>query len=212
MKLFNRKLFHLAVCLIIGLQFLISCSSSSDTKVFDKSWPPELPTANENGMATLNSADLLTIPHSVQHILDSTVNAKLVVAEHVPTVELSYHTELPHAAFNGTGWSSWGDILVASDGKVYSGTGNHWGIDSGETYVYSWDPSIKRLKKIADINQLTKARPGDVRFSKVHAHIIEGNDKKIYFTGTLDDGGKAGNKEMLERWNDNIAGGKLFSI
>lgn len=210
MKLFNRKLFHLAVCLIIGLQFLISCSSSSDTKVFDKSWPPELPTANENGMATLNSADLLTIPNSVQHILDSTVNAKLVVAEHVPTVELSYHTELPHAAFNGTGWSSWGDILVASDGKVYSGTGNHWGIDSGETYVYSWDPSIKRLKKIADINQLTKARPGDIRFSKVHAHIIEGNDKKIYFTGTLDDGGKAGNKEMLERWNDNIAGGKLF--
>lgn len=210
MKLLNKRLFNLLACLIIGMQFLISCTSASDSAGSNASWPPPLPTANENGVATLNSVDLLSIPASVQHILDSTSDAKLIVAQHVPTVELAYHSELPHAAFNGSGWSSWGDILVASDGKVYSSTGNHWGIDRGETYVYSWDPSTKQLKKIADINKLTNAGPDDVRFSKVHAHIIEGKDKKIYFTGTLDDGGKAGSKEMLGKWNDNVSGGKLF--
>ena len=49
-----------------------------------------------------------------------------------------------------------------------------------------------------------------MHFSKLHAHIIEGIDKKIYFTATLDDGGKAGNGEILQKWTDRIAGGKLF--
>ena len=173
-------------------------------------WPPKLPGANGNGVVTINSPDLLTIPAAVQHILDSTSNAQLSVAKSVPIIELAYHDRLPHEAFNGTGWSSWGDICIASDGKVYSGIGNHWKTDRGESYIYSWDPRAKILKKVADVNQITGAGPEDVRFSKVHAHIIEGRDKKIYFTGTLDDGGKAGNEEMLKKWNSKIAGGKLF--
>jgi len=192
------------------MQFLISCSSTSHSNGSDKSWPPPLPTANENGVATLSNADLLSIPASVQHILDSTSDAKLIVAQNVPTVEISYHTELPNAALNGTGWSSWGDICVASDGIVYSGIGNHWKTDRGESYIYSWDPAAKTLKKVADVNKITEATAGDVRFSKVHAHIIEGRDKKIYFTGTLDDGGKAASEEMLKKWNSKIAGGKLL--
>lgn len=173
-------------------------------------WPPKLPGANKNGVVTISTPDLLKIPSGVQHILDSTSNAQLTVAKKAPIIELAYHDQLPHEAFNGTGWSSWGDICIATDGNVYSGIGNHWKTDRGESYIYSWDPIAKTLKKVADVNEITGAGPEDVRFSKVHAHIIEGRDKNIYFTGTLDDGGKAGNEEMLKKWNSKIGGGKLF--
>jgi len=195
----------LSIVMLFVMIVFISCNSNAQEE-----WPPELPTANENGVATLNNPDLIRMPTAVKRILDSTSHAQLDVAKEIPTIELAYHNDLPNAALNGTGWSSWGDICIASDGKVYSGIGNHWKTDKGEAYIYCWDPAQKTLKKIADLNAITNAGPNEVRFSKVHAHIFEGADKKIYFTGTLDDGGKAGNKEMLELWTDHIAGGKLF--
>jgi len=158
----------------------------------------------------LKSPDLLKVPASVQQILDNNPEIKLEIAKHVPVVELIYHNGLNNAAINGTGWSSWGDICLASDGKVYSGIGNHWKTDKGESYIYSWDPARHVLKKVSDINQSNGAKANDVRFSKVHAHIIEGKDKNIYFTGTLDDGSKAGHDEMLSKWTSNIAGGKIL--
>ena len=200
----NKKhLNRFAAIALIGFLF------SSNIRA-QENWPPALPTANSNGVATLSTADFLRVPAGVQHVLDSTGTAKLTIAKAVPVVELAYHQGLPNAALNGTGWSSWGDICLASDGKVYSGIGNHWKTEKGQAYIYCWDPSKKEFKKIADLNKITGAKPGEVHFSKVHAHIIEGNDKKIYFTGTLDDGGKAGSEEMLKKWNKNIAGGKLF--
>lgn len=204
----NSKFFlSVAAFLLVGL--LYSCKNNSYEEAV---WPPDLPTANENGVASLNNVDMLKVSSSVQHVLDSTSNVKLKVAGTVPVIDLVYHSQLPTNPNDSSGalWSSWGDICLASDGKVYSGTGNHWGIDRGETYIYSWDPSTKELKKIADINKITGAQPGEVHFSKVHAPIIEGRDKKIYFTGTLDNGDKAGISPILERWNPKIAGGKLF--
>ncbi len=199
----SRNILSIAVMLFVGI--LLSYQVEAQEK-----WPPHLPTANENGVATISHSGLLKIPETVKHILDSTSDAQLNFAKEVPKVELVYHNGLPNAALNGTGWSSWGDICVASDGKVYSGTGNHWKADKGESYIYCWDPSKNTLKKIADLNEITRATKNEVRFSKVHAHIIEGRDKKIYFTGTLDDGGKAGSKEMEGLWTKNISGGKLF--
>ncbi len=204
MKMIKRN-FSLPMLLMLILGLLMSFQLQAQ-----EVWPPALPTANKNGVATLNTADLLKVPEAVKRIMDSTSNARLTFAKVAPTVELAYHDQLPNAALNRTGWSSWGDIVVASDGKVYSGIGNHWKTDRGESYIYSWDPTAKVLKKVADLNKITGAGPGDVRFSKVHAHIIEGRDKKIYFTGTLDDGGKAGSEDMLKKWNTKIAGGKLF--
>ena len=199
----NRKFLPLGIMLLFGLLFSFNSKGQ-------EIWPPALPSANKNGVATLSIPEFLKVPVGVQRILDSTSNAKLTVAKAVPTVDLVYHDQLPNAAINGTGWSSGGDICVASDGKVYSGIGNHWKTDRGESYIYSWDPSTKIFKKVADLNKITGASLGEVRFSKVHAHIIEGRDKKIYFTGTLDNGGKAGSEEMLKQWNKKIAGGKLF--
>jgi hypothetical protein len=141
-------------------------------------WPPTLPKSNKNSVAVLKSKDFLKVPVSIQEVLDANPEIKLEIAKHIPKVELVYHNELNNAAINGTGWSSWGDICLASDGMVYSGIGNHWKTDKGESYIYSWDPFKSVLKKVSDINQSTGAKANDVRFSKVHAHIIEGIDKK----------------------------------
>lgn len=194
----------------IGILFLgIGLALNSQAQM---AWPPTLPKSNKNGVAVLKSNDFLKVPVSIQEVLDANPEIKLEIAKHIPKVELVYHNELNNAAINGTGWSSWGDICLASDGMVYSGIGNHWKTDKGESYIYSWDPVKSVLKKVSDINQSNGARSNDVHFSKVHAHIIEGIDKKIYFTGTLDDGSKAGHDEMLSKWTPNIAGGKLLQF
>lgn len=204
MKITDRK-FLKGIATFLPVILLLSLNIKAQ-----ETWPPALPSANMNGVATISGADLLRLPTTVQNILDSNTSARLTVAKTVPVIELMYHDGLPNAALNGTGWSSWGDICLASDGKVYSGIGNHWKTEKGEAYIYRWDPAMKEFKKIVDLNKITGAKPGEVHFSKVHAHIIEGRDKKIYFTGTLDDGGNAGSSEMLKKWNSHIAGGKLF--
>lgn len=208
--MYLKKKFPLLSFLIISLILSVSCGSPS-AKTETAVWPPSLPTANENGVATLESKDFLRVPKQVHSILDST-NAQLSVATKPPVVELVYHNELRNILADSSGalWSSWGEIYLASDGKVYSGTGNHWGMDNGETYIYCWDPEKKELKKVADINEILGAEAGDPRFSKVHAPIFEGSDKKIYFTGTLDNGGLAGVSPNLDAWNSKIIGGKLF--
>ncbi|WP_276346935.1 hypothetical protein [Daejeonella sp. JGW-45] len=200
------KLKTISFILLLSAALFSACSNVQNETV----WPPVLPASNEKGVASLSTPDLLTMPSEVRHILDSARHITLSVATEAPLVELVYHNELPNAALNGVGWSSWGDICLASNGKVYSGTGNHWYTDKGETYVYSWDPSAKEIKKIADVNKLTAAADDEIHFSKVHAPIFEGRDKKIYFTGTLDDGDKGGSKPILDKWSTNIPGGKLF--
>lgn len=202
------RLDNLVFIFLLNAFFLISCENNiSESKL---PWPPNLPKANENGVAVVEGEDLLKIPAPVQKILDSNKNIKLTVAQTAPKIEIAYFNDLPNAALNGTGWSSWGDICIAGDGKVYSGIGNHWGIEKGEAFVYCWDPTAQTLTKIADLNKVTGATGDEVRFSKVHAHIFEGSDKKIYFTGTLDDGGKAGVEPILSHWDGKIGGGKLF--
>lgn len=177
-----------------------------------QTWPPNLSGSDKNGVAPLESADLLQIPAAVRRVLDSVTDIRLAVAKVVPKVEFVYFDQLPPSPYyvEGIRWNSFGEICVASDGRVYAGIGNHAGIEGGEALVYCWDPSTRKLEKICDLNKTTDVKPGEVRFSKVHAHIIEGKDKKIYFTGTLDDGAKAGVTPIVEKWNSHISGGKLF--
>lgn len=47
---------------------VFSCNNPSNEQI----WPPDLPTADENGVANLSGADLFQVPTAVQHILDST--------------------------------------------------------------------------------------------------------------------------------------------
>jgi hypothetical protein len=89
-------------------------------KAPDESWPPLLPGA-VNGTVTVSTDDFLIVPATVKEGLAKPGAMQFVMAKKAPTVELAYHRDLPDRALNGTGWSAWGDICVASDGKVYSG-------------------------------------------------------------------------------------------
>ncbi len=134
--------------------------------------------------------------------------ATFVMAKEAPTVDMAFHGDLPNRALNGTGWSAWGDIGVASDGKVYSGVGDH-GDDigsKGHTYIYCWDPTAKVLKQIVDANKVAGVQPGDPSFSKVHARIFEAKDKKIYFTCTFNDGGRC----FDVKWTERIPGAFIY--
>ena len=206
----NEKINYIIVKVfqIIFLVLMAACTEPSGKS--EKAWPPALPTADANGVASLETEAFLKIPPKVFEFLETDPDATLSVARSSPKIHLVYHDGLEDAALNGTGWSSWGDLCVASDGTVYSGTGNHGGLDKGESYVYRWDPSARTLRKIADLNAIAGVKPEEVHFSKVHAHIIEGKNGKIYFTGTLNDGGLAGSEAMKEKWTSTIAGGKLF--
>lgn len=177
-------------------------------------WPPLLRNA-ERGVATITDRGFLSVPPEVEQMRGQEGAAPFIVAKTPPTVELAYHGELPGPARNNTGWTSWGDILVASDGRVYSGIGNHGNSDlrpqaenGGQALLYRWDPTAKTLQRVADLNAVGDLQEGDPSWTKVHAGILEGRDGKIYFTGTLNDGSRAGQV----KWTPRVPGGQLFEL
>lgn len=212
MTIFRRQtlVFILALTPISGALWAadtVATNATARSKTDDQSWPPALKGA-VNGTVTVSSSDFLKIPESVRKSMKLEGAAPFIMAKRPPTVELAYHGNLPDRALNGTGWSAWGDICVASDGKVYSGIGDH-GDDvggAGHTYIYCWDPSTKTLKQVADANKVAGVQSGDPSFSKVHARIFEGKDRKIYFSCTLNDGGTS----AQVKWTPRIPGGLIY--
>ena len=175
----------------------------------EQNWPPALRGA-VNGTVTFTSDLFLKIPSEVAKIAAEEGVTPFVMAKTPPTVDLAFHGDLPHSALNGTGWSSWGDIALAGDGRVYSGIGDH-GDDAGgksAAYLYQWDPATKVLKKVADLNAIVERRHGEPTWAKLHARIEEGPDGNIYFIGTLNDGNAANQPKY--KWSTFIPGGQLF--
>ena len=87
-------------------------------------WPPELRGA-PNGSVMLKSKQFLTVPDSVIAAREKEGAADFVMAKKAPTVNLAFHRELGPVAISRRLWSSWGDICVAPDGRVYCGIGDH---------------------------------------------------------------------------------------
>lgn len=178
---------------------------------WDGLWPPALPGA-VNGTATITTDALLEVPAAVEKARSDEGAAPFIMAKTAPTVELAYHGDLPDRALNGTGWSIWGDICVAGDGRVYVGIGNH-GRNAerpqnagGNAFIYCWNPEAKTLAKVADLNQLAGGGEGDPTWSKVHAGVLEDATGQIYFTGTLN----AGDRSFQTAWTERVSGGQLF--
>lgn len=189
--------------LIAGLS---AAASGTDT---DQSWPPPLKGCT-NSTITLTSDLFLKIPPAVQAAATNKGAARFVLAKTAPTVDLALHGPLPDKAINGTGWTSWGDICVASDGKVYCGIGDH-GNDAGgksRAFVFQWDPVTKALKQVVDVNQIVERRRGEPTWSKIHARIDEATNGNIYFSGTLNDGNSA--NQPGYKWSEAIPGGQLY--
>lgn len=172
-------------------------------------WPPPL-TGARDGTVTLRSDAFLEVPEAVRAAAGQEGVAPFVVAAAPPTVEFAFHRDLGTGAARRRLWSSWGDIAVAGDGRVYCAIGDH-GDDAGgdaRCFLYRWDPGRRTLGQVVDMNRVVPPRPGQPAWSKVHARIDEGSDGNIYFSCTLNDGGRAGQAKY--GWTDALPGGQLY--
>jgi hypothetical protein len=172
-------------------------------------WPPELKGA-EGGTVTSRSEAFLRVPASVAEARGRAGSAAFVVAETPPTVQLAFHRDLGPGARQRRLWSSWGDICVAGDGRVYCGIGDH-GDDAGgdaRCLIHRWDPARHVLERIVDVNALLPGEGPHPAWSKIHARIDEGPDGGIYFSGTLNAGTRAGLPQY--HWDEQLPGGQLY--
>lgn len=112
-------------------------------------------------------------------LLDPPAGVEGVPAAKTPSrVELYVFPDLPAAT--KALWSSWGDGCIASDGKYYTGIGNHLDYDAGlgHSRVYAIDMVDKSVKQVIDVREIVP----DTRYAagKIHARIDEGRDGGIY--------------------------------
>ncbi len=190
----------------VGLLFL----STSLLHAEDATWPPTLRGAVE-GVLKVEGAELLAVPQKVADAQSAGKAVKFIVASTPPLVELAYHTQLGPDAVNRRLWSSWGDIGIASDGRVYCAIGDHGQDQQGDArcFIYVWEPQKKQLRQIVDMNQVVPPKAGQPAWSKVHAKIDEGPDGRIYFSCTLNDGNRA--KDIRYGFNDQLPGGQIYA-
>lgn len=197
---------------VIGGEYVISYAAGYPVGHFVSSnWPPVLKGA-KNGTGTLTSEDFLKVPASVIQWRKDEGGAAFTVAKTAPTVDLAFHNDLGPDAINRRLWSSWGDICVASDGRVYVGIGDHADDAGGDArcFIYRWDPVTKTLDQVVDMNKVIPPKPGQPAWSKVHAKIDEGRDGKIYFNATLNAGNRAGQEQY--HWTEELPGGQLYQF
>ncbi len=106
------------------------------------------------------------------------VAGDFTVAKRAPEI---YFGILPKQWPGAKLWSAWGDAVWASNGKIYTSTGDH-DAPFGHSYVYEIDPRVLTMRLVVDVNAvlgLTDKKayaPG-----KIHAPIIDGGDGWLYF-------------------------------
>jgi hypothetical protein len=200
----RRQFMHTGAAVTAGY-FIANTASAQDSPT----WPPALRDA-KNGTVTLRSDRFVEVPDAVARARMADGAAAFTVAKEAPTVDLAFHGNLGANAIGRRLWSSWGDICVAADGKVYSGIGDHANDAGGDArcFIYAWDPAAKTLTQVVDMNRVIPPQMGQPAWSKVHAKIDEGADGKIYFSCTLNDGNRAGNANF--RWTERLPGGQLY--
>lgn len=177
----------------------------------EPAWPPQMKGVG-NKAVTISSPSFLEVPEAVKAEAMKEGAAKFEVAGTPPTVELAFQRDLGSEADQRRLWSSWGDICLARDGRVYVGIGDHGNDVGGDArcFIYRWDPKQKTLEKVVDMNEVVPPKPGQPAWSKIHAKIDEGADGKIYFSCTLNDGNRA--KLPTHGWNDNLPGGQIYQF
>lgn len=175
----------------------------------DRPWPPELPGA-KNGTATVQGPQLLSVPENIESQRGQEGVVAFEMAKVPPTIDFAYHRDLGPDAANRRLWSSWGDICVAMDGRVYCAIGDHGDDKNGDArcFLYCYDPKQNTLTQIVDMNKVVPPKPGRPSWSKVHAKIDEGVDGKIYFSCTLNYGNRA--RDPAYKFDKDLPGGQLY--
>ena len=199
---------HLALTLVAGW-LLLSSSLARPAASAETPWPPPL-RGSVHGTISLRTNSFLTLPPSVVEKQAAGTIVPFDVAQSPPTVELAFHDQLGPQAAQRRLWSSWGDLALAADGRVYSGIGDH-GNDAGgdaRSFVYRWDPATRQLRQVVDMAKVIPPRPGQPAWSKIHAKLDEASDGRIYFSCTLNASGKAGDPRY--GFNEHLPGGQLY--
>jgi sugar lactone lactonase YvrE len=198
----TRGLFALAFLLTFGIR------ASADELT---EWPPALKGAKD-GTVTLKTDRFLDVPESVATAAKKDGAAAFTVAKVAPNVDLAFHADLGPNAVGRRLWSSWGDICLASDGRVYVGIGDHGDDVGGDArcFIYRWDPTRKVLERVVDMNAVVLPQKGQPAWSKVHAKIDEAPDGTILFCCTLNDGNRA--SQPAYKWTERLPGGQLYQF
>lgn len=101
------------------------------------------------------------------------------VARTAPDVDFAV---LPGQFSGARLWSSWGDVLAASDGRFYAAIGDH-DAPHGTTFVYCVDPKEKTVTRVIDCNRIAPAPPDKYSPGKIHAPLVQADDGGIYLFG-----------------------------
>lgn len=99
------------------------------------------------------------------------------VAKTAPTVEFMYY---PGQDYPGNPWSVWGGGS-AIEGKYYSAIGDHLA-PAGNAFIYEYDASAKKLRRLMDTKSLLALPEGDYAPGKIHSRVDLGSDGWLYFS------------------------------
>jgi len=139
-------------------------------------FPPALP--DGKNLVTDKSEMFLKAP--------ITLRKDVVVAKVPPTIEFMYY---PGQDYPGNPWSNWGDSVVAN-GKYYASIGDHHALgvkgrdakNSGNAFVFEYDPASKKLRQLVDVKQLLNRPEGHYTPGKIHGRLDMGDDGWLYFS------------------------------
>lgn len=101
------------------------------------------------------------------------------VARTAPDVDFAI---LPGQFSGARLWSSWGDVLAASDSRFYAAIGDH-DAPHGTTFVYCVDADEKTVTRVIDCNRIVPAPPDKYSPGKIHAPLVQADDGGIYVYG-----------------------------
>ena len=110
----------------------------------------------------------------------------------------------PRPDYPGNPWSQWGQGWALSDGRFYSGLGDHQGAD-GNSFLYEYDPAAGSLTMIGDLLSYAEHQPGSWGYGKIHGQMVGGACGEIYLSsywGTTSD----------IRFDDSYRGDLLFRL
>jgi hypothetical protein len=106
------------------------------------------------------------------------------VAKTPPTIDFLFY---PGQTYAGNPWSNWGDSLAVG-GKYYASIGDHLSLrkgadpkNSGNAFVYEYDPAAKRMRQLVDVKRLLNLPAGHYTPGKIHGRIDQGSDGWLYF-------------------------------
>jgi hypothetical protein len=122
-------------------------------------------------LSVFTAKDAIVIDSNVLLQAAADIKGDFKIASTPPRVETILFTGLPQET-QDTLWTSWGNGLLASNGKYYAAIGNHQGY-GGDSFVYEYDPTTGTLKKMIDIAEAIGQKTGQYGHGKIHTPIME---------------------------------------